>query len=174
MKVIRLWSLVIVIVFLLAFFSQAQPNTISTAKERGITTKQLKDKPLKPVQSQPSTEVKVPDAANIGVVMLTNLSIGPDGSGTNGRRLCSLTIRNTSAHALSNDYMMKYWWRAGSSASWDHYYGCTMQWNVPAHSTKTIDLQITIPSGATEFRITLHDSPKSPTIITEISVPVPN
>ncbi|MCK9276423.1 MAG: hypothetical protein M0P57_15195 [Syntrophales bacterium] len=171
MKVIRLWFLAIMIVFLSVSFSQAQSNTISAAKEKGITAKQLN---IKPTQSQPSTGINVPDAANIGIVMFKNLSIGPIGSGTNGRRLCPLTISNTSAHSLSNEYMMKYWWRGGSSAPWDHYYGCTMQWNIPAHKTKTIDIQVTIPSGATEFRVTLHDSPTNPKIIAEISAPVPN
>jgi len=104
--------------------------------------------------------------------MFTNLSVGAVGSGSNNRRLCPLTIRNASAHSIPKNYLMKYWWRADSAAPWDHYYGCTMQWHVPAHSTKTIDLHVGIPSGATEFRITLHESNASPTIITEISAPV--
>lgn len=165
--------LAIVIVFMSASLSYAQPNTIPTTKDRGITTKQLKNTPLKTEQSQPGTKIKVPDAVNIGVITLTKLSVERDGSGDNGRRLCPLTIRNTTAHSLSNNYLMRYWWRAGSSKPWTAYGGCTMQWHVPARSTKTIDLNASMPSGATEFRITLHDSPTSPTIITELSAPVP-
>ncbi|OPY15080.1 MAG: hypothetical protein A4E74_02250 [Syntrophus sp. PtaB.Bin075] len=173
MRKVKFCFLAIVIVFMSASLSYAQPNTLPTPKDRGITTKQLNNTPLKPEQSQRGTKIKVPDAVNIGVITLKSLSVGRDDSGSNGRRLCPLTISNMSANSLSNNYMMKYWWRAGSSEPWDHYYGCTMQWSIPARRTKTIDLHVSIPSGATEFRVTLHESRTSPTIIAEISAPVP-
>jgi len=172
MRIVKFCFLLIVFVLLSISLSYAQSNTITVPKDKRATAKQLENTPSKPaLQSRPGVSVNN-SKFDVGVIMLTNLSVGPDGSGTNNRRLCPLTIRNTSAQALSKDYMMKYWSRAGSSAPWDHYYGCTMQWDIPARSTKTINLQVFIPSGATDFRVTLHDSPTSPKIIAEISAPV--
>jgi len=172
MRIVRFCFLSIVIVSLSLTLSYAQSNTLTVPKDKGVTAKQLENTPPKPApQSRPGVSVNT-SKFDVGVIMLTNLSVGPDGSGTNNRRLCPLTIRNTSARALPKNYMMKYWSRAGSSAPWDHYYGCTMQWDFPARSTKTIDLHVPIPSGATDFRVTLHESPTSPAIIAEISAPV--
>jgi len=170
MRKVKFCFLAIVIVCLLASLSYAQSNTITTTKDRGIAAKQLKNTPLKPVQSQPGVEINIP--TDIGLIMFTKLSVGPDGSGTNGRRLCPITIRNTSAQSIAyGQYFLKYWSRASSSEPWKQYYGSTLQWPIPAHQTKTFDLHISIPSGATEFRVTLSNDVQTP-VICEISAPV--
>jgi len=171
MQKVKFCILAMIIVFLSASLSYAQSGTITSPRDKGVTAKQLKNAPPKPVQSRPGPSVNT-SKFDSGPVMFTNYSVGPAGSGSNNRRLCPLTIRNASAHSLQKEYMMKYWWRAGSSEPWVPYHGCSMQWHVPAHSTMTIDLHMGIPDGATELRVTLHESNASPTIITEISAPV--
>jgi hypothetical protein len=177
MRTIKFCFLTMVVVCLAASLSHAQPNTILTARDSGVNPKQLKNKPLRPVQSQPGAEIKVSDAVKnadvVDIIVLTDLSVGQPGSGSNNRRLCSLTMRNTGAHAVSNNYTVKYWWRASSLKPWNKYYGCTRQWDIPARSAETFDLDVFIPTGATEFRVTLHDSTENPVIITEISAAVP-
>ena len=166
----RLYFLAMVIVLLSASWVHAQSNIITTTRDKEITAKELNNTPLKPAQSRPGIAVDIPNT-DMGPV-LTQLTIGPDGSGSNGRRLCQLTIRNSSSQPMAyGQYSLKYWSRTSASDSWDNYYGSTFQWTIPAHQTKTLEIHVGMPSGATEFRVTLNKDSSSP-IISEISAPI--
>ena len=170
MQKTRLYFLAMVIVFLSASWVHAQSNIITTTRDKEITAKELNNTPLKPAQSRPGIAVDIPNTDMRPV--LTQLTVGPDGSGSNGRRLCQLTIRNSSSQPMAyGQYFLKYWSRTGASDSWDHYYGSTFQWTIPSHQTKTLEIHVGMPSGATEFRVTLNKDSSSP-ILSEISAPV--
>ncbi|MEN6488894.1 MAG: hypothetical protein ABFD66_08435 [Smithella sp.] len=164
----RFCFLALAVVFLLASLAQAQPGTPTTIQDKESTSKQLKNTPLKPVKSRPGTAMDIPNTS-LGI-MFTKLSVGPVDS--NGHRYAQLTMHNTSTQPIAyGQYFLKYWWRAGSSDAWQYKHASSFQWSMSAHQSRTAKIPVGLLSGATEFRVTLHNNAQSP-VICEISAPV--
>ena len=164
----RFCFLALAVVFLLASLAQAQPGAPTTTQDKEITSKQLKNTPLKPGNSRPGTAMDIPNTS-IGIIF-TKLSVGPVES--DGCRYAQLMMRNTNTQPIAyGQYFLKYWWRARASDAWQHKNSSSFQWPMSAHQSRTARIPVMLQSGATEFRVTLHNNAQSP-VICEISAPV--
>lgn len=108
--------------------------------------------------------------ANIGI-MFTKLTVDPV-LDAQGNRYAHLEMRNVGSQPVRYaQYFLKYWWRAEVSDDWQYKNSSSFQTPLNPHQTGRMDIPVGPLTGATEFRVTLHENRQSPIII-EISTPV--